>query len=329
MTETANQIDEYSFVVSNEQSGQRLDLFLSRVIGDLSRSHFKKLIKEDLVRVNGTPVKPSYETRAGDLVMARVPRPRSDEALKPEPMRLDILFEDEDVLIVNKPPGLVVHSGAGHAEGTLVHGLLAHTTRLAVQGSPLRPGIVHRLDKDTSGALVIAKSNGAYLNLVRQFKERGVKKEYIALVYGVPAKREGEVASLLGRDPRDRKKIVVLQYRGREAMSRWCVEKEWEETALLRVQIETGRTHQIRVHLSHIGHAVVGDETYGGGKRRARNIKSAPVRELLLKAQRQMLHSIRLEFTHPVTGAAVSATAPLPEDFSDILEGLDSLSRHK
>ncbi len=329
MTETPNQIDEYSFVVSDEQSGQRLDLFLSRVIEDLSRSHFKKLIREDLVRVNGTPAKPSYETRAGDLIMARVPRPGPDEALKPEPMRLDILFEDEDLLIVNKPPGLVVHPGAGHAEGTLVHGLIAHTTRLAVQGSPLRPGIVHRLDKDTSGALVIAKSNGAYLNLVRQFKERGVKKEYIALVYGVPARREGEVASLLGRDPRDRKKIVVLQDRGREALSRWRVEKEWGESALLRVRIETGRTHQIRVHLSHIGHAVVGDETYGGGKRRAKNIKSAPVRELLLKAQRQMLHSILLEFTHPVTGAVVSATAPLPEDFRDILEGLDSLSQQE
>ena len=168
--------DEYSFVVSNEQSGQRLDLFLSRVIPDLSRSHFKKLIKEDLILVNGNPVKPSYETRAGDLIMAKVPGQRPDEVLKPEPMRLDILFEDEDLLIVNKAPGLVVHPGAGHSEGTLVHGLLAHCPRLAVQGSPLRPGIVHRLDKDTSGALVIAKSERAYLNLVRQFKERGVKK---------------------------------------------------------------------------------------------------------------------------------------------------------
>ncbi len=324
LTETVNQIDTYSFVVSNEQSGQRLDLFLSRVIADLSRSHFKKLIKEYLVQVNGTPVKPSYETRAGDLIMAKVPRPGSYETLKPEPMPLDILFEDEDLIIVNKPPGLVVHPGAGHSEGTLVHGLLAHSTRLAVQGSPLRPGIVHRLDKDTSGALVIAKSEGAYLNLVRQFKERAVKKEYLALVYGSPASLEGEVASLFGRDPGDRKKMVVLQNRGREALTRWRVEKEGGETALLKVRIETGRTHQIRVHLSYIGHPVVGDETYGGGKRRARNIKSAPMRELLLKAQRQLLHSIRLEFTHPATGAAVWATAPLPDDFRDILEGLDS-----
>ena len=327
MIETANSNDEYSFVVSNEQSGQRLDLFLSRVIPDLSRSHFKKLIKEDLILVNGNPVKPSYETRAGDLIMAKVPGQKPDEVLKPEPMCLDILFEDEDLLIVNKAPSLVVHPGAGHSEGTLVHGLLAHCARLAVQGSPLRPGIVHRLDKDTSGALVIAKSERAYLNLVRQFKDRGVRKEYLALVYGSPAKAEGEISSLLGRDPTHRKKIAVLQNRGREALSRWRVEKHWGETALLRVQIETGRTHQIRVHLSHIGHPVVGDETYGGDRRRARNVKSAPVRDLLLGTQRQMLHAIRLEFTHPVTGATVTANAPMPEDFRDLIERLDCLSR--
>ncbi len=327
MKETANPNNEYSFVVSNEQSGQRIDLFLSRVIPDLSRSHFKKLIKEDLILVNGNAVKPSYETRAGDLILAKVPGQKADEALKPEPMRLDILFEDEDLLIVNKAPGLVVHPGAGHREGTLVHGLLAHCGHLAVQGSPLRPGIVHRLDKDTSGALVIAKSERAYLNLVRQFKDRGVRKEYLVLVYGSPAKAEGLISSLLGRHPTDRKKIAVLQNRGREALSRWRVEKDWGETALLRVQIETGRTHQIRVHLSHIGHPVVGDQTYGGDRRRARNVKSPAVRDLLFGTQRQMLHAVRLEFTHPITGATVSANAPLPEDFSDLIERLDCLPR--
>ena len=326
MIETANSNGDYSFVVTNEQGGQRIDLFLSRVIPDLSRSHFKKLIKEDLILVNGNPVKPSHETRAGDLIIAKVPGQRADEALKPEPMLLDILFEDEDLLIVNKAPGLVVHPGAGHHEGTLVHGLLAHCARLAVQGSPLRPGIVHRLDKDTSGALVIAKSERAYLNLVRQFKDRGVRKEYLALVYGSPAKAEGEISSLLGRDPTHRKKIAVLQNRGREALSRWRVEKDWGETALLRVQIETGRTHQIRVHLSHIGHPVVGDETYGGDKRRARNVKPVSMRDLLIGAQRQMLHAVRLEFTHPLTGATVLANAPVPEDFRELIERLDSLS---
>jgi 23S rRNA pseudouridine1911/1915/1917 synthase len=185
---------------------------------------------------------------------------------------------------------------------------------------------VHRLDKDTSGALVVAKSERAYLNLVRQFKERGVRKEYLALVYGSPAKGEGEISSLLGRDPTHRKKIAVLQSKGREALSRWRVEKDWGEAALLRVQIETGRTHQIRVHLSHIGHPVVGDETYGGDKRRARNVKPVSMRDLLIGAQRQMLHAVRLEFTHPLTGATVLANAPVPEDFRELIERLDSLS---
>jgi 23S rRNA pseudouridine1911/1915/1917 synthase len=316
---------EYSFSVSHEQSGQRLDLLLSRVIADFSRSRFKKLIDEDLVLVNGVPARPSYVTRAGDLIVAKVPEPGPAEVLKPEPMSLDILFEDEDLLIVNKAPGLVVHPGAGHVEGTLVHGLLAHSPRLALQGSPLRPGIVHRLDKNTSGALVIAKSERAYLNLVRQFRERGVRKEYLALVYGSPSKSEGEISSLLGRHPTDRKKIAVLKNRGREALSRWRVENDWGEAALLKVQTETGRTHQIRVHLSHIGHPVVGDETYGGGRRRAKSVKSATARDLLLGAQRQMLHAIRLEFTHPVSGEAVLANAPLPEDFRELIEKLDSL----
>jgi 23S rRNA pseudouridine1911/1915/1917 synthase len=316
---------EYSFVVSNEQQGQRLDLFLSRLIPDLSRSHFKKLIKDELVWVNGAGVKPSYETRTGDIVQARVPEPESETALKPEPMELDLLYEDEDLLIVNKPPGLIVHPGAGHSEGTLVHGLLAHSPRLAIQGSPLRPGIVHRLDKDTSGVLVIAKSERAYLHLIREFKAHSVRKEYLALVYGSPTKREGEIRTLLGRHPTDRKKMAVLQGRGREAVSRWKVEKDWGDAALLRVEIETGRTHQIRVHLSHMNHPVIGDETYGGGKKRARNIKSNPVRELLLRANRQMLHARHLEFRHPATGDLVSATAPLPDDFREIEDGLDSI----
>lgn len=325
MTGTAIQGTDYSFVVSQELSGQRLDLFLTKVIPDFSRSHLQAVIKEGLVLVNGSPVKPSCETRAGDMVTVKIFGPDPDQALKPEPMSLDILFEDEELLIVNKPAGLVVHPGAGHREGTLVHGLLAHSPRLAAQGSPLRPGIVHRLDKDTSGAMVIAKTERAYLNLIKQFKERRIRKRYLALVYGSPAKSEGEISTLLGRHPTERKKIAVLQKGGREAVSRWRVEKDWGEAALLLVQIETGRTHQIRVQLSHIGHPVVGDQTYGGGRGRAKNIKSAPVRELMLGAERQMLHATLLEFIHPFTGEALSATAPLPEDFRQILEGLNSI----
>ncbi|MFZ2447012.1 MAG: RluA family pseudouridine synthase [Syntrophobacteraceae bacterium] len=317
---------EYSFVVSSEQQGRRIDRFLSELIPELSRSHLKRLIVDELVRVNGAVVKPSYETRTGDIVHAAVPRPDPETALTPQPMSLDVLFEDEDLLVVNKPPGLVVHPGAGHTEGTLVHGLLAHSPRLALQGSPLRPGIVHRLDKDTSGALVIAKSERAYLDLIKQFKEHGVRKEYLALVYGSPATREGEIRTLLGRHPTERKKIAVVRGGGREALSRWKVDKDWGEASLLRVGIVTGRTHQIRVHLSHINHPVIGDETYGGGKRRAKSVRSESIRAIVLKADRQMLHARRLEFRHPATGAIISATAPLPEDFARIVEGLDALS---
>jgi 23S rRNA pseudouridine1911/1915/1917 synthase len=323
VTPTAKTGDKYSFTVSREQTRQRIDLFLTSMLSDFSRSYLKGLIKEGHVLVNGSPVRPSYETRAGDFVTAVIHCPDPDEALVPEPMSLDVLFEDEDLLIVNKPHGLVVHPGAGHSGGTLVHGLLAHSPNLAFQGSPLRPGIVHRLDKDTSGVLVVAKSSRAYLDLIKQFKERKVKKEYLALVYGSP-ENEGEISSLLGRHPTDRKKIAVLQKGGREALSRWRVKKNWGEAALLQVRIETGRTHQIRVQLSHLGHPVIGDETYGGGKRRAKNIRSVPVRELLLRARRQMLHALRLDFIHPLTGRSLSAVAPIPEDFREIIDGLDS-----
>lgn len=326
MTRAAAPNGGHSFVVSKEQAGLRIDRFLAGVLPDFSRSHLTKLIKEGLILVNAKPVKPSYEIRADDLVTVGTGAAEPENSLTPEPMALDILFEDEDLLIVNKPPGLVVHPGAGHSEGTLVHGLLAHSPRLAVQGSPLRPGIVHRLDKDTSGAIVVAKSERAYLNLIKQFKERSVKKQYFALVYGCPRENRGEIASLLGRHPTDRKKIAVLKKGGREAVSKWRVEKNWGEAALLLVAIETGRTHQIRVQLSHIGYPVVGDETYGGGKRRAKNIKAAPVHELLLGAGHQMLHAARLEFAHPVTGEKISAEAPLPADFREIVEGLDALA---
>ncbi len=327
MTDKTTPFAQCDFEVSEGQSGQRLDLFLSGVICDLSRSHLKRLIKEKQVEVNGTPAKPSHEVRAGDRVLVKmVEGPGPDEALTPALMDLDILFEDEDLIIVNKPPGLVVHPGAGHREGTLVHGLLAHS-KLALQGAPLRPGIVHRLDKDTSGVLVAAKSERAYLNLIKQFKEREVRKEYLAMVYGRPAEREGVISSLLGRHPTDRKKIAVLLNRGRQALSRWQVVKDWGETSLLSVRIETGRTHQIRVHLSHIGHPVIGDESYGGGKRRAKDVKCGPIRDALLGANRQMLHAALLEFKHPVTGAPVLVNGAPPGDFTDLAEKLEAFCR--
>lgn len=301
---------------------QRLDLYLSLQSQDHSRSQFKKLIQEGSVLVNGVAVKASYELRYGDKISAWLPAPGSGEGLKPEAIPLDVLYEDEDIIVVNKAPGVVVHPGAGHETATLVHGLLAHCAHLAMQGAPLRPGIVHRLDQDTSGALVAAKSERAYLNLIQQFKDHTVQKEYLALVYGQVLPVEGEIRTQLHRHPVDRKKMAVTRTKGREAISRWKVEKAWEELTLVRVAIETGRTHQIRVHFSHMGHAIVGDETYGGGKRRARSVRSRSLQTVLLGVERQMLHAWRLAFHHPMTQEALCFSAPIPPDFSRLLEQL-------
>jgi len=314
------------FTVEEGAGGIRLDLFLGRQCGaERSRSHFKKLIQEGCVLVNDRAVKPGYELRVGDRIAVRLPPLDPEVQLTPQSMPLDVLFEDEDILVINKAPGVVVHPGAGNEESTLVHGLLAHCPRLAMQGSPRRPGIVHRLDKDTSGALVVAKTESAYLDLIDQFKEHKVRKEYLALVYGGFPSKSGEIRTNLDRHPEDRKKMAVVQGKGREAISRWQVEKDWGEISLLRVLIETGRTHQIRVHLSHLQHPVVGDSTYGGGKRRARSLRSKDLQELLSEVDRQMLHAWRLSFQHPRTHASLSLVATLASDFAQLLDSLQRI----
>lgn len=312
-----------SLAASEQDAGQRLDSFLCRLIDRFSRSQFKKLIQENQVLVNNRPSKPSYELKTGDNILVRLPVAKRDEDLVPEEMPLNILFEDEEILVINKAPGIVVHPGAGHEHGTLVHGLLAHCPRLAMQGAPKRPGIVHRLDRDTSGAMVVAKSERAYLNLIRQFKEHKVKKDYLALVYGAVNSQQGEIKLPLGRHPTERKKVAVVQNKGREAITRWQLKKQWNDAvALLLVTIETGRTHQIRVHFSHMNHPIVGDQTYGGGKKRARSLKRKELQDLLLSVDRQMLHAWRLALDHPNSGTRLSFEAPLPIDFKDLLDRL-------
>ncbi len=313
---------EMVFVIDDSDTGQRLDVFLSRHVKGCSRSHLQSLIKCGEVLINGLCGKPRYELRTMDRISVRLPRPEHAARLTPQTMPLDILYEDEDIVVINKAPGTVVHPGAGHAEGTLVHGLLAHCPRLATQGAPLRPGIVHRLDQHTSGAIVVAKSDAAYLDLIHQFKEHTVGKQYLALVYGSFSQSTGEVRTSLGRHPVDRKKIAVLEGKGREAVTHWQVEKAWEEVTLLRVTIETGRTHQIRVHLSHLHHPVVGDATYGGGKRKAHLLKSEELREILVKVERQQLHAEVLAFRHPGTHEPLVFKAPLADDFALLLQQL-------
>lgn len=320
-------VDVPDLVLKADQAeeGLRLDVFLSRRVTDQSRSQIKKWIQEGRVRVEGRLVKASQVIDAGDEIRVRFPPDEPDEGLLPCPMPLDILFEDDHLIVINKAPGIVVHPGAGHREGTLVHGLLAHTNRLAKQGSPLRPGIVHRLDQNTSGAMVAAKSDAAYLGLVRQFKDHQVGKEYLAIVYGILKDRQGEIRTGIDRHATDRKRMAVVFSRGREAVSRWKVEEEFGEVSLVRVCIRTGRTHQIRVHFSHMGRPIVGDSTYGGGRRRARSVRSSDLQQLLAPVERQMLHAWRLSFRHPVTGDPVSFTAEPPADFLSLLGGLRRL----
>jgi 23S rRNA pseudouridine1911/1915/1917 synthase len=310
--------------VSDSEMSQRLDVFLSRQLVDCSRNYIQMLIKKGQVLNNGLPVKPRYEIRSGDQISVRLSKPEHPKQLTPQSMTLDIIYEDEDVVVINKAPGMVVHPGAGHSEGTLVHGLLAHCQRLASQGAPLRPGIVHRLDQHTSGILVVAKRDGAYLDLINQFKEHTVEKQYLALVYGCFSNASGIVTTMLGRHPTDRKKIAVVQGRGREAVTRWQVKKAWEEVALLQVIIETGRTHQIRVHLSYLQHPIVGDATYGGGKRKARLLRSKDLQDLLMKIDRQMLHAEILAFRHPKTKKLIVFKAPPPDDFALVLRQLEA-----
>ena len=311
--------------------GRRLDHYLSETRGDTSRARWQNLIRDGAVLVNGKPTKPNQNLRLGDEIVCTIPAPVELTA-QPEDIPLHILYEDADLLVLNKPPGLVVHPAPGHDSGTLVNALLHHCRDLAGIGGALRPGIVHRLDRDTSGCLVVAKNDATSQALTEQFRNREVKKTYLALVWGTPRPAAGTIHTRIGRHPLHRKKMTSLPLHGnivrarfdddeddeertpfgREAITHFRVEKNLGPVSLLRVNIETGRTHQIRVHLAHHRHPVVGDTTYG----RAR----ATV--LPASVTRQMLHAAELTFTHPRTGERTTLTAPLPADFQTLLDAL-------
>jgi 23S rRNA pseudouridine1911/1915/1917 synthase len=283
------------------------------------------LIDEGHVLVDGAPGRAAGRLRAGQAVELRVPELRAAEPL-PERIALAVVHEDDDLMVVDKPAGLVVHPGAGAPAGTLVNALLHHAKSLSGVGGVLRPGIVHRLDKGTSGLLVVAKHDAAHRALSEQFAGRTVVKEYLALVLGVPRASAGSVDRPIGRDPRNRKRMSVSAPRGREARSTWSLVEAFDGAALLRVRIHTGRTHQIRVHLASLRHPVAGDATYGGT--RPPGSRSAAAREALLRLARPALHAARLEFTHPTTGKRLAFEAPLPEDLAQVLDVLrQSVSR--
>lgn len=301
--------------IDASDTGKRIDTVVASLVPGLSRSQAADLIKQGEIQVSGEPKKPGYRLRFGDDIIGRVPPPDPANFL-PEPIFLDILHEDADLVIINKPPDLVMHPAPGHTSGTLVNGLLHHCPDLAGIGGRIRPGIVHRLDKDTTGVLAVAKNSVAQACLAAQFKNRTVRKQYMAVVYGVPASDSGVVENPIGRHPVDRKKMTIRP-NGRPAITRWQVMERYDGMALLSLGIETGRTHQIRVHCAALGHPVAGDPVYGGRKPPANLTKI--IADKAKGLDRQMLHAASLTFVHPQTQKCLTFSAPLPDDMERLI----------
>jgi len=295
-----------NIVVQTSEAGDRIDIFLTGKTG-ITRSQIQKLITCGRVVVNGKDVDQNYRLKVKDLISISVPE-KETEGLIPEPIPIDILFEDEHIVVVNKPAYMVVYPAAGHTHGTLMNALSYHCRELATVGRPLRPGVVHRLDKDTSGVMVIALDDNAYYNLVEQFRQRTIQRRYVALIYGAFHNEEGEIASKIGRSESDRKKMSTRMKRGKEALTRWKVIERFNNATLVEVRLETGRTHQIRVHFASIGHPVLGDRTYG------KKVEIEVTSNRKIRFPRQMLHAELLGLTHPVTGDYLEFSKPIPED---------------
>lgn len=312
--------DAFHLEVLLADDGKRLDVYLAEKLPTMSRSTVTGWIRNGEVRVGDKlVVKPSFPVKAGQIIEGNIPRPALSPFL-PENIALDILHADADILVVNKAPAMVVHPAPGNPDGTLVNALLHHFPDFMEMEGEQRAGIVHRLDKDTSGLLVVARHRLSHERLVAMFQAREIRKEYLALVYGNP-EEEGKINAPIGRHPVDRKRMAVLET-GREAFSSWKVLAHYPGTSLLSVRIETGRTHQIRVHFSHLGFPIVGDPVYGTSKN-YRNIREKGVRDLLQQADRQMLHAHMLAFTHPIQGTPCRFTAEPPQDMAGLLAGLE------
>ena len=317
---------QFSIQVATKDQGRRLDQFLSEANLPLSRSQAKKLIEEGTILLNQKPTKPSTNLKKGDIVSGILLKPEP-LALSPEPLPLTILYEDPFIIVVDKPPGMVVHPAYGNPSGTLVNALLYHCNDLAGINGVIRPGIVHRLDKDTSGVMVVAKDDRAYHELAKQFKNRTVEKAYMAIAYGQFSKEEGLIDSAIGRHPSQRKRMSTRTKRGRTAITRWKVIERFDVFTLLEIFPQTGRTHQIRVHLSSIGHPILGDPMYGR-KGRPGAIRDPMLRECIRRINRQALHAHRLAFHHPQTGKRVEFESPIPHDISSVLEWLRFPQNH-
>ena len=308
--------------VPASSAGERLDRFLAAAQKSLSRNRLQALIREGRVTVAGRVAQAARRLRAGEHVRLELPPPRQ-ATLQPEAIPLTIVHEDAHLLVVDKPAGLVVHPGAGVVSGTLVHALLHHAPGIAAVGGEGRPGIVHRLDKQTSGLMVAAKSPQAYRTLVEMLRARAVRRSYLALVWGIPRAAAGTIEGAVGRDPHRRQRMAVLARGGKPARTRWRVRERLAGAALLEVTLDTGRTHQIRVHLAHLGHPVVGDPVYGGRAKpglRAGEAERSLRSALLGGLSRQALHAFELALAHPVTGAPLRFESQVPEDLARALE---------
>jgi 23S rRNA pseudouridine1911/1915/1917 synthase len=305
--------------IGPEHAGLRLDAFLASQIDGWSRARLQKLIENEDVLVNGKPSKPSYKLREGDDLEIEL-TPTSTIEFAPENIPIDVVYEDDSLVVVNKPAGLVVHPAAGTPSGTLANALAYHFQQLPDIGTRVRPGIVHRLDRDTSGLLVVAKTEAALENLSDQFRDRTVFKSYVALVHGRVLSDSGKIDQPLARDPSNRTRMAVVRG-GRNALSLYHVRRSFQRFTLLDVELKTGRTHQIRVHLAWLKHPVVGDETYGGG--RDNTIPDPQLRARIRNLKRHFLHAEKLAFTHPATTEVVKFESPLPAELFELLELLE------
>lgn len=296
-----------TLTVASGDAGRRLDLFIAERIPSLSRTRIQELIREGRVHVEGRAARAAHRLSAGEAIeVEAVPRPAS--SAEPEDLPLEVLFEDDDFVLVNKPAGMVVHAGAGHARGTLVNALLHRLGKLSGASGALRPGIVHRLDRETSGALVVARTDAAHENLANQFKSRDVRKIYVALVHGKMPKDSGAISLPISRDPHRRTRMTARGRTGRFARTDWRATARLDRCTLVEAVLHTGRTHQIRAHFAAIGHPIVGDTLYGAPRALRAGARTLPL------LPRNFLHAARLGFSHPGTGAWVEVRAPLPED---------------
>ena len=310
----------FSFRIESIQSGSRLDRLVAAQVEQCSRSFAATLIRQGRITVDGAIKKPGYQVKAGERVTGRIDRPETP-VFSPQNIDLEIVYEDDELLVVNKAPGMVVHPSPGHSQGTLVNALMHHCPGLTGISGSLRPGIVHRLDKDTSGVMVVAKTSQSMHHLADQFKFRRVRKHYLALVYGVPATESGSIDLPIGRHPQDRKKMSVVTRTPRAALTNWRIMERFSGACLLQLDIRTGRTHQIRVHCSATDHPVIGDPVYSRRGDIKRLAQAVPDMEGIVRPiKRQMLHAWKLRIYHPTEERVITFKASSPEDMRYLIE---------